>query len=487
MSLKKQGAKSVKWNFIQNIILQFFTVLTTIILTRFLLPEDFGLVAIISVFLTVGKAVIDGGLTASLIRDNEADDEDYSTVFFTNLGISFLLYGLIFIAANDVAEFYEDDRLVALLRILSINLIFSGFSVVQEKLLIKELKFKKLAVMKLPGILIGSAGGIIGAIYGLEFWAIIVRELLNKGIDTVVFWSKSKWKPELRFSVPKFKHHFNFGYKLLLTNILNTLFTEIYSLIIGKFFSISVLGYFNRAEKYNQLPRKTITNVISTTTFPILSKIQDDQKKVSDFYKKLIMGLFFVLAPTFMLLGIIAKPLFVLLLTERWIDMISYFKIIVFASMIHPVIQVNGNVFKVFGRTDLTLKLALYSKILVVMNLVVGWLFGITYLLWARVISSYISFFLRSHFSSKLTQYTTLQQMKDISPTLITAIAMYLFGSTAIEFIEDYSRLAQIGILIVTSLPFYIFCNWIIKNQALKIFLELSTPVFQSFLKGKKG
>lgn len=486
MSIKEQGANSVKWNFVQNLLLQGFSVVTTIILTRFLVPEDFGLIAIITVFISIGQAIIDGGLTASLIRDNQVNHEDYSTVFFANMGISLLLYGLIFLLAPIVSEFYENEKLTIILRILSINLLLSGFSGVQEKYLIKELEFKKLTIAKLPGTIIGSSFGIAAAIYGYGLWSLVIRELLTRSIDTLSLWLRSNWKPVFLFSVTKFRHHFKFGYKLLLTSILNTLFTEIYTLVIGKLFSISTLGYYNRANKYNQLPKKTILNVITNTTYPLLSKIQDDRSKVAEIYRKLILGLFFVLAPIFMLLGVIAEPLFALLLTEKWLPIVPFFQVIVFGSMIHPVLQLNNNVFKVFGRTDLTLKLAVYSKILVLISLAIGITFGVMPMLWASVISFYVSFFLRSYFNSKLIKYSTWHQVKDILPTFLTAIGIYVLGIFGLDLLSDNRSLVQVFILAMVLIAIYIFVNLLLRNHGVKAFLDLAIPVIKS-IKSKKA
>ena len=484
MSLKKKGVESVKWTLIENLIVQGFAFVTTILLTRILLPEDFGLIGVIMVFLTISKAIIDSGLGTSLIKDNDADDHDFSTVFFANIGVSIVLYLILFISAPSIAVFFEDNRLTQLLRVLSFGLILSAASSIQTKILIKNLNFKKLTILRLPGIFLGSIIAIYCAYSGLSYWSLVIKELVTLSLDALVLWTKAGWKPKWVFHKEKFKYHFNYGYKLMLTSILDSVFSEVYALVIGKFFSINTLGYYNRANRFMKLPRRLLINVVTKPTFPLISKIKEDKEKVGVLYRKMIRGLFFIVAPTFVILATISEPLFNLLLTDKWGDTIVYFQILCLGSILYPVLSFNHNIFKVYDRTDLTLKLALFKKLLVAIVVVVGVSLGsMQALLWGMVISTYLAFFINSWYSKKMINYSSWQQIKDLFPTLTSSI---ITGSTGYLIIE--TRLFELDILnlsisLVIMSTIYIALSIIIKNKGLLDFKTLVSPFLETRLK----
>lgn len=485
MSLKKKGIQGVKWTLLESLIIQGLALITTIILTRLLVPEDFGLIAIIMVFLVVSRAIIEGGLGVSLIQDQKADKTDYSTVFIANLGISLLLYPLIYFSAPYVASFYEDERITMVLRILSLGLLVSAMSSIQRNVLLKELAFKKLTLLRLPGVLIGSIVGIYCAYTGLGYWSLVVKELVTKILDAIMLWFRSDWKPQLVFNTVKFKAHFNYGYKLMLTSILNSVFSEIYALIIGKMFSITTLGYYNRANKFMKLPRNLLITVITKPTFPLMSKIKGDKEKIAGLYRQMIRGMFFFVAPTFVILAVIGQPLFQLLLTDKWMPSVEYFQILCLGAMLYPIQNLNLNIFKVYGRTDLTLKLALLKKLVVLVVVLIGFLAGMKALLWGIVASSYLSFFINTWYSRRMIDYGSLDQLKDLSYTFFTVALSGIIGYLLVGYFEALHGVVSIFITTSVMVLFYLISSNLVKNPGLKDFIYLATPILQSLRKKK--
>ncbi|MFT6971413.1 MAG: O-antigen/teichoic acid export membrane protein [Roseivirga sp.] len=485
MSLKNKGIQGVKWTVLEGLIIQGLGFITTIVLTRLLVPEDFGLIGIIMVFLVVSGAIIEGGLGVSLIQDQKADKTDYSTVFIANLGLSLLLYPLLYFIAPFVAAFYEDDRITMVLRVLSLGMLISAMSTIQRNVLLKELAFKKLTLLRLPGVLIGSVVGIYCAFTGLGYWSLVVKELVTKVLDAIMLWAKSEWKPQLVFHKAKFRAHFNYGYKLMLTSILNSVFSEIYALIIGKMFSITTLGYYNRASKFIDLPRKLLITVITKPTFPLMSKIKDDKEKIARLYRQMIRGMFFFVAPTFIILAVIAKPLFQQLLTDKWLPSVEYFQILCLGAILYPIQNLNLNIFKVYGRTDLTLKLALLKKVLVLIVVLVGFLAGMKALLWGIVVSNYLSFFINTWYSRRMIHYSALAQVKDLSYTFLSVTISGVIGLWFIGYLEGMNEILAIISTTFAMILVYFLSSKLIKNPGLTDFLYLATPIVKSLRKKK--
>ncbi|MFY0593572.1 lipopolysaccharide biosynthesis protein [Roseivirga sp.] len=483
MSLKKKGIEGVKWAFLESILAQGFAFVTTIILTRLLIPEDFGLVGIIMVFLAVSRAMVEGGLGVSLIQDQKADHVDYSTILIANFGVSLILYPILYFIAPLVADFYEDERITLVLRVLSLGIIISSISIIQVKVLMKELAFKKLTTLRFPGVVIGSLVGIYCAYSGMSYWSLVVKELVTRVVSATLLWIKSEWKPQLIFNLQKFKYHFNYGYKLMLTSIINSLFNEIHALFIGKMFSLGVLGYYDRATKFVKLPRTLLVTTITKPTFPLLSKIKEDRQKVNLLYRQMIRAMFFFVAPIFIMLAIMAKPLFQILLTDKWFVSVEYFQILCFSSMFYPIQNLNLNIFKIYERTDITLKLALVRKSLTIITLLVGFLAGIKALLWATVAMNIVSFFINSWHSKSMINYATFAQIKDLLFTIVCITIAGLSGHYAVNSLDSsYPIISILIVVVVTSPIYYLFSKWL-KNPGLGDFIILTKPFIQNLRK----
>src|SRR5690606_25732916 len=270
MSLRKQTFSGLLWTFMDTFLLKGLVFVASLLLARLLGPTEFGLVGMVTVFVAIGTSLADSGLSASIIRTKDADDSDFSTVFYLNFGMSFLIYALLYLSAPLIADFYRQDILKDIVRLYCLSFIFSAFSAIQIALLNRDMAFKKLMQLNIPGTLVGIAVGLILAYSGYGVWSIVWMYLSTQIVQSLLLWLTSSWKPSLTFDKLKMSYHYKFGYKLMLSGLLNTVFQNIYKVVIGRFFPVQTLGYYERAYSFNQYPVTTLTGVISKVTYPLL-------------------------------------------------------------------------------------------------------------------------------------------------------------------------------------------------------------------------
>lgn len=477
MSLKARAKKGFVWTFAQQFGNQAIGFTISLILARILLPAEFGLIGMIAIFVAVGNTLLNAGLTQSLIRTEKPDEEDYSTVFYFNLVASIVVYVLIFSLAPYIARFYEQPILTNIVRLYCISFIFSAFAAVQLTRLTKEMDFKTQTLVSLPATLVGGATGIYMAYSGFGVWSLVWSSLITSFLNSVQLWFYSNWRPRLIFSKEKFKVHFNFGYKLTLSGLLNRIFDNIYLLIIGKYFSAAQVGFYTRAETTKQLPLSNIFNSLDRITYPMFSEIQNDNVRLKRVYKQLLQMVLFVVAPLLVFLAILAEPTFRFLFTEKWLPAVPYFQILCVTGILYPLHAYNLSILNVKGRSDLFLKLEIYKKIIIVITIIITIPYGILALLYGQVFISLISFFINSYYTSKFINYHALHQLKDVTPIiLLTLIAgMVIFG------IDTYALPNQIDILriIIGGLAgtiVYLGLAYLLKFQSL---VDLQKLIFK--------
>lgn len=464
MSLKKQAISGVVWTFSQQFGSQIISFIVGIILARLLLPSDFGVIAMFGVIIALAGSVIDGGMASSLVRTKETDQRDLSTVFWFNITVSILLYGIIFFTAPLVAKFYEVEVLTPVIRLYSVIIVINSFVTVQGTTFVKEMDFKTAFKIQLPSLIIGGITGVLMALNGFGIWSLVFYPIIQSTISTVQYWFYSKWRPSFLFDKEKFKYHFNYGYKLTLAAILNTLFINIYTVIIGKYYSATQLGYYNRADNLKQLPVSKLASALNKVTFPLFAKISHDNIKLKDVYKQLMKVVVFVIAPLLCWMAACAEPLIRFLLTEKWMPAVPYFRILVISGILFPIHSYNLNVLKVKGRTDLFFKLEVYKKILVVAVLLISVRFGILGIAWGQVITSVLAFFINSYYTGKILKYNSFMQLGDVLPTILLssvfAICIYYFDLYYLSILPDYFRLIILALIFVAL---YLSATYIFK------------------------
>lgn len=438
MSLRKQATAGLVWTYAQQFGNQLIGFVVSLILARLLLPEEFGLIGMIAVFVSVGNTLLKGGLTQSLIRSQELDQVDYSTVFYFNLAASIFVYIIIYFISPYIAIFYEQDILTSLLRVYCLSFIIAAFSAVQLVRLTKIMDFKTQTLIAIPATIIGGVVGIIMAYKGYGVWSLVWSYLITSIGSAIQLWIYSNWTPSFVFSKRKFYDHLNFGYKLTLAGLLSTIFSNIYLIIIGKYFSAAQVGFYTRAETMKQLPVANISDALSRVTYPLFSSIQDDAVRLKRVYKQIMKMVIFIIAPILIILAVLAEPTFRFLFTEKWLPAVPYFQILCITGILHPIHSYNLNILNVKGRSDLYLKLEVIKKIFIVIVVFIAVQFGIMALLYGQVLLSIISFVINTHYSGKLIDYKGIEQILDVVPAIILAI---LAG--VIVYLGDYYQMSK--------------------------------------------
>lgn len=481
MSLRKRTVSGILWTFSQQFTVQLITFIVQITLARILSPREFGLIAMLSVFMGIGNSLMDSGLTSSLIRTPNADQKDYSTVFFINVVGSIVVYFALFFAAPLIAAFYSQAILIDIIRIYSLSLIIKAFVGVQTTILTKAMNFKLQMVMQIPSVVIGAVVGIILAFKGYGVWSLVWYDLTQSFLFTIQHWIHSKWYPKFLFDKERLKHHFLFGYKLTLSGLLNIGFNNIYTLVIGKYFSAAQLGYYNRADTIRMMPVQSISTALNKVTYPMFASIHQDDERLKIAYKKLMQQIFFWIAAIMTLLIIICEPLFRILLTEKWLPAVPYFQILCFPAILYPLQVYNLNILNVKGRSDLFLKLEIIKKIVIVAGVLSALPFGIYGLLYIQILIAIVSFYINTYYSGRLIGYTVKDQLIDIFPIFILAISIGLFVFALDHFY--YKWVNDLGRIFLCSFSYfsaYLVISYLIKMSPLTDFKML-------FLKNDSG
>lgn len=450
MSLKKQALSGMIWAFAEQFGTQLVSFAISIILARLLLPTDFGTIALFGVVLGIAASLIDGGMASSLIRSKDVDEVDLSTVFWFNVGISVFLYLLIFFIAPFISDFYDLPILTSIIRVYTIVIIINALVVVQKTHFIKELNFKTAFKIQLPSLIVGGISGISFAYLGFGVWSLVYSALIQTSIFTCQHWVYSNWKPTLTFSKSKFKYHFNYGYKMTLSGLMDIIFKNVYTVIIAKLFSIQQLGFYNRADSLKQLPVSNLSNALNKVSFPLFAKISHDNVKLKEVYKKLMKVVIFIIAPILSIMVVSAEPLIRFLLTDKWLPAVPYFQILSFAGLLFPIHAYNLNVLKVKGRSDLFLKLEIVKKAVFIVTIFVSFRFGIYGLLWGQCFTSTVGFFINTHYTGKILNYGSWQQLIDLVPSILMATTIGL----VIYLLDSYYFINLIDIARVTVLAF---------------------------------
>ena len=457
MSLRNQIFSGAIWTYSQQFSTQIIQFVVSIVLARLISPEDFGLIGMITIFISIGNALFEGGLTNSLIRSNKLDDNDYSTVFIFNVIISCLIYLIIFTLAPYISRFYNQDILKILIRVYSISFVINSFSAVQNTILVKKMEFKKIAFLGLPAITLNGIVAISMAINGFGVWSLVFSFLASSLCSTILLWIFVKWKPSLVFSKTKFLKHFGYGNKLMISSILDIIFSNAYQIVIGKIYNAGLLGYYTRANTLMMLPVTNISTTLNKVAFPAFSQIQDDEDRLKAAYKKIMLLVLYVTTPFLTLMLVLAKPLIIFLITEKWIEIVPIFQVLCIAGILYPLHVYNLLILQVKGKSNLFLYLELSKKILTVIILVISIKFGFFGLLWGQVVFSIICLFINTHYAGRFLNYNLFQQLKDMLPIFLLSVLLggivYYINNNFLIDLPNYIKLI-VGSIIGVS--FYI-------------------------------
>lgn len=421
MSLKKTALAGMFWSGIQQFSTQGVSFVMSIILARLLSPQEFGLLGMITVLIGVGTVLMEGGLGQSLIRTTNPTDEDYTTVFYFNLIGSIIIYLIFFFSSPFIADFYHQPLLESIIKWYSLIFIINSFSSVQYTRLSKQMQFKKELIVAVPSLICSSIIGVYMALMGYGVWTLVGIALTQSSFASIQLWFYSDWKPTWKFNNEKFKYHFHYGYKLTLSGLIDTVFANSYVIVIGKFFAPAQVGFFNRADTLKQLPVTNISVVLNKITFPLFAQIKDDDVRLKEIYKRIMKMVVFFVAPVLLILSALAEPLFRFLFTEKWLPAVPYFQILCWSGILYPIHSYNLNILKVKGRSDLFLRLEIIKKAMIIVIIAVSINYGIIGLLYSTIIISVLAFFINTYYTGKFLDYSSIDQVKDLFPTILLA------------------------------------------------------------------
>jgi teichuronic acid exporter len=430
-SLKTRTVSGLFWSFADNFANLGISLIVGIILARLLSPKEFGLIGMIAIFVSVSQSFINSGFSQALIRKTNPSQKDYSTVFYFNMIIGIISFLILFFCAGIISRFYGEPEIKHLLQVLSLSLIINAFSFIQQTILTKRIDFKLQTKISIVASVVSGVIGIGMAIAGYGVWSLVIKTIISYAIISVLLWSWSRWKPILVFSIQSFKELFSFGSKLLISGLIETIYKNIYYLIIGKYFSAAELGYYTRADQFTSFLSSNLTSVIQRVSYPALSSIKEDLPKLKEAYKKLIRSTMLICFILMLGMGSIAKTMVLTLIGEKWIPCVIYLQLLCFVGMMYPLHALNLSMLQVQGRSDLFLRLEIIKKALAIPIIVIGINYGLKILILGIIFNSMIAYFLNSYWSGQFIGYPFHEQIKDILPSFLLAV-----GISAVLFLE---------------------------------------------------
>lgn len=458
-SLKKKTLHGVTWSFIDNIANSGITFLVGLILARLLTPAEYGVMAMVAIFIAVSTSIIDSGFSNALIRKNDIKRIDYNTVFYFNLVISFLLYILLCLFSSLISSFFKEPLLTSIIKVLSCILIINALGIIPRTILVINIDFKTQTKASFISSVLSGFVGIGMAFYGLGVWSLVGQQVIRQLLNTFFLWVYCRWRPEWEFSMESFKEMFGFGAKLMISGLIDTVYKNIYYLIIGHFYNSALLGQYTRAEQFKNIFASNLTSVVQRVSYPVLSSIQNEPERLKEGYRRIIKITMLVTFTCMIGLASVAKPLILVLIGEKWMQAVPFLQIICFAGMLYPLHAINLNILQVKGRSDLFLKLEIFKKMIAILPIVAGVFGGIEFMLWGSVVMSFIAFFLNSYYSADLINYSTWRQIKDVLPTLIVsciaAMAMWSLTLTRMSIYLLLPMQCLVGLIIVISIYEY--------------------------------
>lgn len=421
---KSRVMSGLVWRFAERCGAQGIQFVVSVVLARILSPSDYGMIGLLTVFIAISNVFINSGFGQALVQKKNADKLDFSSVFYFSIGMSLFIYALLFFTAPMIANFYNEAALKNVIRVLAVTVIIGAVNGVQQAYVQRTMQFKRFFFATLFGTILSAFTGIFAALQGWGVWALVIQQLTNQIFDTIVLWVTVKWRPILAFSLKRMKKMFSFGWKLLCSSLLDTVYGNIYSLIIGKFFSPTDLGYYNRGKQYPMLVIQNVNESINSVIFPVLSEAQDDKVRFKSMVRRAIMTSTFLIFPAMAGLAAVSKPLVHIMLTDKWLPAVPFIQFCCFVYAFWPIHTANLQAIKAIGRSDIFLKLEILKKIIGIAVLIITLPHGLMIMMWARCGTTIISSILNAYPNKKLINYSYWEQIKDMSPSLCLSLVM---------------------------------------------------------------
>jgi O-antigen/teichoic acid export membrane protein len=475
-NLKKKAASGMIWTALQRYSTMLIQFISGIILARLLTPYDYGCIGMLTIFLFLAGSFIDGGFGSALIQKKQPTQEDYSTIFFWNLGMAVVLYAVLYFSAPAIARFYNIPLLCDVLRVMGGILFIYAFNIVQRNQLQKKLKFKVLSIVTITTSITSLAITIIMAYHGYGVWSLVAQHILTALIPALFFWFYIKWRPKLTFSRQSFRELFSFGFYMFLTNLLNQFGHQIQGLLIGRFYNASTMGFYSKANATERLASQSISQVMTQVTYPLYAEVQDDKERLSNIIKQLTMTLSYITFPLMFILLLCAKPLFVFLYSERWLESVPYFQVLCLAGLAYCLQSVNYQSISAIGKSKTLFVWTLVKRIMGIAFIVIGLLVaGMKGLLVGMVINTWFSYAVNIGMVSKYIGYKWWNQIKDIMPVMVVSIiaAIISYGFTLLDLSLYVDGIVKVVVYVI------IYWGWtyIFKPEASKNVKTMLAPL----------
>lgn len=467
-SLTDKTVKGVGWNSVDRIANYGIGFIVGIVLARLLSPEEYGLIGIIGIFTAIFNIILDSGLSVALIRKKDTTDTDYCTVFWTNLVLSFVLTAILYFGAPIISRFFNRPELVPYIHVMSFILVLNALSITQQAILTKRIDFKTQTKISLIAHTLSGIIGIAMAYAGFGVWALVAQQMTSRLLTTILLWIYNKWWPKLVFSWNSFKDLFSFSWKLLVAQIISSLWTQVYQAVVGKVYSPATLGQYTRARQYGQLVSSSVGDVVLKVSLPVMSSIQNEDDRLLRAFRTIIKTT--MLVSSVLLIGMVAcaKPLIYVLIGEQWLPCVPMMQIMSFTLMLYPLHQININMLTVQGRSDIQLLLQIIKCVMAIGPILLGIYVGIYWMLVGSVITGWIALLLNSYYSGKKFNYTWWMQLRDIAPSLIIAFIMaipvYLLSYLPISMYALLPIQIIVGFVIAIAL-----CEWWKQEEYLQL------------------
>lgn len=425
-SLKDKTVIGVGWSAADAFLGQGVTFLVGIVLARILSPAEYGLIGIVTIFTTVLTGIVDSGFSNALIRKQSVSRDDYDTMFITNLVISVLLFVLLFYCAPFIAHFFARPELVSLTRVMGFILIIQALSLVQNTILTKKIDFKTKTKASVISAVISGIVGIGMALYGFGVWALVGQLLSRQVLYTLFLWIFNRWWPTFNFSYESFRYMWGFGWKLMLSGLLNNIWNQIYQVVVGKYYSPSTLGQYSRSREYANIFSSNLTSIVQRVSYPVLAEVQSNKERMMSAYRRVIKTTMFVTTILMFALGAIAEPLIYCLIGPQWNEAASYLFLICVCMSLYPLHAINLNMLQIQGRSDIYLYLEIVKKVIAIVPICLGIFVSIYWMLIGSIFTGILNFFLNSYFTGKKLGYSSWNQIKDIFPSYCVAFMVAL-------------------------------------------------------------
>ena len=453
-SIKNKTVKGLLWSGGEKFSMEIIHFIISVIVARLLMPSDYGAIGIMMVFTSFSMLFIDGGLTTALIQKTNRTEDDFNTAFIYNLVVSVFVYLVLFLCSPLIANWYERPELTSLLRVLSLNLIISSFASVQNTKLTIAMDFKKISIISFVSGIASGVVSLIMAYSGFGVWALVFQQLVGYTMRALLLNIYSHWIPKLRFSKESFHELFSFGYKLILTNLLARVYSNLYPLIIGKLYPFKTLGYYTRGQQYATLPQSILNDMFLKVSFPAMSTIKSDNRRLYDAYRRYITVSSSIIFPVMFLIIVVAKPLILVMLTEKWEPAYPFLQIFCLGKMFEHISAINLNLLFVKGRSDLALKLEVLKKTVAITILVISTFWGIWGICIGQTLYCILATFLNSIYTKRIINLGYVKQVQDFGVSWVVALF-----SAALAYIPIFllgNNYAQMVICIILFTLFYL-------------------------------